>query len=111
MRDVSSRAFEYLHFLFINMDTMRQCDVASTQTNRIEICDVSHACIALDQFTFTSILGCMRMDHHAAIARQFCNLQKKLSCATDRKAWRKTITNASICFSVPSLKQRYRFPH
>src|SRR5258705_5901329 len=111
MCDVRSRAFEYLHFLFIDMDTMRQCDVASTQTNRIEICDVSHACLALDQLTFTSILGCMRMNHHAAIARQFCNLRKKLPCATNGKAWRKTKTNASIGFSMPGLQQRYRFPH
>src|SRR5260370_1044642 len=105
MCDVRSRTSEYLHFLFINMDTMRQCDVAPTQTNRIEICDVSHACLALDQFTFTSILGCMCMNHYTANARQFCNLRKKIPCATNGKAWRKTKPDASICFSMPSLQQ------
>src|SRR6266849_4950179 len=106
MRDVRSRALEYLHFLFINMDTMRQCDVASAQTNRIEICDVSHACLALDQIAFTAILGCMRMDHHAAIARQFGNLRKKLPCATNSKAWRKAKPNARSEEHTSELQSR-----
>src|SRR5688572_28494370 len=82
--------------------------VWSSQTKAVEIRDISQASFTFNHLAFCRVLRGVGVDHHATLTSQMCNFLQQLASATDCEARRKTITNAAITFTVPSLDQGNR---
>src|ERR1051326_3692667 len=101
MDHVSARGFQYLDLGAAQMNAMSQRDVSTSQTKTIEIRNVSQSTFLLDQLTLCSILRSMRMDYHTQRTRETRNSLEQFTRATDRKARRKTVTNATTSAAMP----------
>ena len=99
----------YLDLIDVEMNTMGLGYVTPRVANAVEISNVAQATFLLDQLAFPSVLGRVRMNHHAALACEAGNVLEQLARATDRKARRETIPDTAICCPVPLVQQRKRF--
>src|SRR2546426_12258622 len=109
MDDVSAGAFQRLKLCRIDMNAMRKRDVLSGQTKRIEIGDVAHSSLALDQIALGLVFRSMAVNHHAELACQPRNLTQQVAGAANCEARCKAIPNAPICSAMPGFQQIERF--
>src|SRR5438445_10981824 len=104
MDDVSACAFQCLKLCGIDMNAMSKRDVLSGQTKRIEIGDVAHSSLALDQFALGLVFRSMAVNHHSALACEPRNLTQQIAGATNCEAWSKAVPNAPICPAMPGFQ-------
>src|SRR5437870_10796901 len=105
MDDVSAGAFQRLKLCRIDMNAMSKRDVLSGQTKRIEIGDVAHSSLALDQIALGLVFRSMAVNHHPAVACEPRNLSQQVEGATNCETWSKAIPNAPICSTMPGFQQ------
>src|SRR5437870_10372045 len=105
MNNIRARGLQCLEFVVINMNAMSERDMFSADTKRIEITNVAHAGLALDQITFDFVFGCVSVNHDAALTRQTRDCAQQIAGATDCETRREAIANAAVISAVPGFQK------
>src|SRR5215510_11499663 len=106
MNHIRARRFEYLDLVAVEMNAVGQGHVRASQTEAVEIRNISQAALLLDQLALGSVLRGVRMDHHPARTREDRNSLEQFTRTTDRKPRCETIANATTGAAVPLFEQR-----